>query len=188
MAARLKSRFGAGMIVEITQPDHESRVAILKSKANRADIALPDATIDYLATSIDGNIRELEGILNTIICQSQLKNRQLSLVEIKHLIKDSAKPQKSISVKEIIKIISSFYDVSEDSIYEKSRRKEVVKPRQIIMYILREDFGISYPTIGQKLGGRDHTTVIHSCEKIKNEINEDSNLVKEIEQIRSMLK
>jgi chromosomal replication initiator protein len=80
------------------------------------------------------------------------------------------------SVKEIIKTIADFYDIPEASIYEKTRRKEVVKPRQIIMYILREDFKVSYPTIGEKLGGRDHTTVIHSCEKIKHDIKEDMQL------------
>jgi chromosomal replication initiator protein len=92
------------------------------------------------------------------------------------------------SVKEIIKTIADFYDIPEASIYEKTRRKEVVKPRQIIMYILREDFKVSYPTIGEKLGGRDHTTVIHSCEKIKHDIKEDMQLSEEIDRIKTLLK
>jgi chromosomal replication initiator protein len=93
-----------------------------------------------------------------------------------------------VSVREIIKSVADFYGVEEGSIYEKTRRKEVVKPRQIIMYILREDFRISFPTIGDKLGGRDHTTVIHSCEKIRNDLKMDSGLGQEINQIRLMLK
>ena len=102
-------------------------------------------------------------------------------------IKNSIKPKKSVSVKDVIKQVAEFYSIDEDIIYKKTRIKEVVKPRQLIMYILREDFNVSYPTIGQKLGGRDHTTVIHSCDKIKNDLKIDSVLMKEVEQIRAML-
>lgn len=184
---RLKSRFGAGMIVDIQTPDYESRLAILKSKAGTSNFSPPDETLEYLASIIQGNIRDLEGVLNLVICQSQLKNRYLNLNEIKALIKNSAKPRKSVSIKDVIKTVADFYNIEEDSIYEKTRRKEVVKPRQIVMYILREDFNISFPSIGQKLGGRDHTTVIHSCEKIKNDIKKDNFLLQEIEQIRGTL-
>jgi chromosomal replication initiator protein len=92
-----------------------------------------------------------------------------------------------VSVKNIVSKVAEFYGIDETSIYEKTRRREVVRPRQIIMYILREDFSISYPTIGTKLGGRDHTTVIHSCEKIKREIIDDTVLSKEIQDIRTLL-
>ncbi|MFA6338564.1 MAG: chromosomal replication initiator protein DnaA [Candidatus Paceibacterota bacterium] len=184
---RLKSRFGAGMIVEIPQPDQESRIAILKTKAQFHNFPLSHEMCDYLASAIEGNIRELESIINAIMCQSQIKNRELSLLEVKHLIKDSAKPKKNVSIKDIIKIVADYYKIDEESIYEKTRRKEVVRPRQLIMYILREDFSVSYPTIGQKLGGRDHTTVIHSCEKIKNDIKTDPTLQQEINKIRSMI-
>ena len=93
-----------------------------------------------------------------------------------------------MSVQEVVKTIANFYQVEEGSIYEKTRRKEVVRPRQVIMYLLREDFRISFPTIGEKLGGRDHTTVIHSCDKIKNDLRGDSVLNNELHQIRLMLK
>jgi hypothetical protein len=116
-----------------------------------------------LKAEASSNIRELEGALNVIICQTNLKNKELSLNEIKNIVKETTKPKRSISIKEVIKTISDFYDIPEDSIYEKSRRKEVVKPRQVIMYILREDFKISYPTIGEKLGGRDHTMDTFVC-------------------------
>ena len=96
-------------------------------------------------------------------------------------------PKKAVSVKEVSKAVASFYNIEEGDIYEKTRRKEVVKPRQLVMYILREDFNVSYPLIGQKLGGRDHTTVIHSCEKIKEELKFDTVLEQEINQIRTML-
>jgi chromosomal replication initiator protein len=147
---------------------------------------LPPEHIEFLATTIDGNIRELEGALNSIIMQSQLKGKELSLNEIKNLIKNNTKPKKIVSIKDVIKSIADFYNIEESSIYEKTRRKDIVKPRQLIMYILREEFDVSYPSIGQKLGGRDHTTVIHSCEKIKNELKTNHLLVEELKQIRSM--
>lgn len=184
---RLKSRFGAGMIVDIPTPDRESRVAILKAKAKMNNFTLGQTIIDYIADSIPGNIRELEGILNSIICQSQLKNKDLNINEIKDLIKNNTRTQKTTTPKEVVKIVADFYNIEEEIIYEKTRKKEVIKPRQVIMYILREEFNISYPSIGEKLGGRDHTTVIHSCEKIKNELKNDSVLMQEINQIRSML-
>ncbi len=184
---RLKSRFNAGMIVDIPEPDHESRIAILKAKAAQNNFTLPDETIEYISHEVQGNIRELEGILNSIIFQSQVKGRVPNQSEIRGIIKNSSKPKKSISAKEVIKKIADFYEISEESIYEKTRKKEIVKPRQLVMYILREDYGVSYPSIGEKLGGRDHTTVIHSCEKIKKDIKKDTILTQEIEQIRSLL-
>ena len=184
---RLKSRFSAGMIVDISEPDYDSRVAILEAKAQINNFHLQEESIKMIATTIQGNVRDLEGILNSVIMQSQLKNRELNLNEIKTLLKNNLKPKKSVSAKEIVKIVSGFYSISETVIYEKTRRKEVVKPRQVIMYLLREDFNISYPSIGQELGGRDHTTVIHSCDKIKRDLKTDSLLGQEIEQLRAML-
>jgi chromosomal replication initiator protein len=184
---RLKSRFSAGMIIDIPSPDSESRIAIIRSKALQNKLIIGDDVVNYLASNVQGNIRELEGILNSIICQSQLKDKILSLSDVKNLIKNNVKPKKSVSVKDVIKQVAEFYNLEEEIIYKKTRVKEVVKPRQLIMYILREDFNVSYPTIGQKLGGRDHTTVIHSCEKIKNDLKVDSMLIKEVEQIRAML-
>lgn len=183
---RLKSRFGSGMIVEITMPDYESRLAILREKLKQQQVIIPDEVVHYIAETIQASIRELEGTLNLVVCQSQLKNKPLSLNDIKTLIKNNAKPTKPVSIKDIVKTVTTFYNIDERFIFEKTRRKEVVKPRQVLMYILRQDFNISYPLIGQKLGGRDHTTVIHSCEKIKGEIKTDALLLQEIEQIRAL--
>lgn len=185
---RLRSRFGSGMIVDVTEPELESKIAIIKSKLDENGLSLADDIVEYVATSISGSIRELEGSLNAIICQIQLKKRDMSLVEVKKLIKNNIKPSKNVSIQNIVKTISDFYEINEESIYEKTRRKEIVRARQLIMYILREDFNISYPLIGQKLGGKDHTTVIHSCLKVKNDLKEDQKLVEDIEQIRAMFK
>lgn len=188
MEERLQSRFAAGMIVDIPAPDLESRAAILKAKAAQNGISLSPESIDYLAESVNGNIRELEGALNSVLCQSQLLGRILSLEEVKSIIKNSARPKRNMAIDDVVEKISQYFNIESKSVYEKTRRKEVVRPRQLIMYILREDYAVSYPTIGQKLGGRDHTTVIHSCEKIKGELKQDSSLEEEINEIRALLK
>ena len=185
---RLQSRFAQGMIVDIPAPDMESRAAILRAKSAQNGITLAEDVVDHLANTIEGNIRELEGALNTIMCQSQLLGRTLSLEEVKQIIKNSTRPRKTLAVSDVVDKVARYFDVDPSAIYEKTRRKEIVKPRQLIMYILREDFQVSYPAIGQKLGGRDHTTVIHSCEKIKNELKDDTDLEEEITQIRLLLK
>ncbi|MFA5830296.1 MAG: chromosomal replication initiator protein DnaA [Candidatus Paceibacterota bacterium] len=187
LESRLKSRFGAGMIVDITAPEYESRIAIIRRKIQSSNFSMNEDCVTFIAESLDCSIRELEGVINSIICQSRLKNRDLLLNELKLLVKNNIIPKKTASIKDVIRIVSEFYNIEEAAIYEKTRRKEIVKPRQIAMYILREDFNISYPTIGEKFGGRDHTTVIHSCDKIKENIRDDSVLMGEIEQIRSLL-
>lgn len=184
---RLKSRFIAGMTVAIQEPDHVSRMAIIKAKADSLKLALSDAIIEQLSLAVPGNIREIEGMLNTILCQQQLKG-PLSDEGVKELIKTTARPKKNISVKHVIQRIAEFYSIDETNMYAKTRRREVVKPRQIIMYILREDFHMSYPAIGSVFGGRDHTTVIHACEKIKVDMSADEELKNQIDEIRGMLK
>ena len=188
LADRLKSRFAAGMIVDVTEPEYESRLAIIKVRLRELNIVLEEDLIEYVATSIQGNIRELEGSLNLIICQYRLKNKAPTLTEVKNLLKNSMKPKKNMAIKDVVKIVAEYYKLEEMSIYEKTRKKEIVKTRQIIMYLLREDFSVSYPLIGQKLGGKDHTTVMHSCVKIKEDLKNDPQLIQELEQIRIMFK
>lgn len=188
MEDRLRSRFQQGMIVDIPDTDFESRAAILRAKAAQNGVELSEETIEHLAGTIEGNIRELEGALNTILCQTQLLGKILTVDEVKHLIKNSSRPRRSLAVSDVVEKVARFFDIDPASIYEKTRRKEVVKPRQLIMYILREDFQVSYPAIGQKMGGRDHTTVIHSCEKIKNDLKTKPDLDDELSQIRALLK
>ncbi|HWP61655.1 MAG TPA: chromosomal replication initiator protein DnaA [Candidatus Paceibacterota bacterium] len=184
---RLRGRLAGGMVAEIPEPDLESRGAIIRAKIDQHGFSLPDDIVTYIAENVRGNIRELEGILNMIVCKSQLKGRVIAEQDVRALIKHNIKPSRGVSVDEIVRRIAQYYEIPEKSIYEKTRKKEVVRPRQIIMYILREEFSVSYPSIGEKLGGRDHTTVIHSCEKIKEEIKTNNALNQEIEHIRALI-
>jgi chromosomal replication initiator protein len=184
---RLKSRFAQGMIVDISPPDHESKAVIIKKKSGQSNFIIPDDIVEYLAVSVEGSVRELEGILNSIICQAQLKNKTPSLNDVRGLIKNNIKPKKMVPIESIVKTVANYYNIEPENVYKKTRKKEIVKPRQMVMYILREDYNMPYPTIGQKLGGRDHTTVIHSYEKIKRELKEGSILIQEVDQLRSML-
>lgn len=187
IADRLKGRLSSGMTIDISEPDPESRMIIVKKKAASHGVMLSDEVVEYVATSLSGSIRELEGMVNNIVCHAQVKGSAPDLLDVRQSLRSFTRPQKNISVKNVVDRVAEFYGISEESIYEKTRRREVVRPRQVIMYLLREDFRISYPSIGTKLGGRDHTTVIHSCEKIKGDIAVDSELAKEIQSIRSLL-
>jgi chromosomal replication initiator protein len=187
IADRLRGRFSVGMSIDIGEPDTESRMEIVRKKAALHGIYLAPEVIEHIALSVSGSIRELEGVINSVVCHAQVKGVPPDLAEIRHSLRSFARPQKNVSVKHVVSKVAEFYGIDEESIYEKTRRREVVRPRQVIMYILREDFSVSYPTIGSKLGGRDHTTVIHSCEKVKREVVDDAELAKEIQDIRSIL-
>jgi chromosomal replication initiator protein len=188
LESRLKSRFSQGMIIDIPKIDIESKMAIIKSKLLQTDLVLGNDIIQYLAETLEGSIREIEGIVNNISIQSDIKNRPLTLEEIKDMTKDVVKSSKNTSFKDILKAVASFYKVEESSILEKNRKQEIVKPRQILMYILREDFGHSLSSIGQKLGGRDHTTVLHACDKMEGDLKSNQELTEELTQLRSMLR
>lgn len=184
---RLRSRFNQGMIVDIGVPAFESRLAIIQAKTRDFSDKVPFEVLEYVAETIQGNIRELEGVMTSLFAHIQLKQQIISLSDVKNILKNTARAKKTISIPEIVKIIADYYHIPDVYIYNKTRRKDVVKPRQIVMYVLREDFDISYPMIGDKLGGRDHTTVIHSYEKIKGNLPKDPQLMKEVEDIRALL-
>ncbi|PIR69596.1 MAG: chromosomal replication initiator protein DnaA [Candidatus Niyogibacteria bacterium CG10_big_fil_rev_8_21_14_0_10_46_36] len=181
---RLRSRFEGGMIADISEPEYEARLAILHTKRKEKDLTIADDVLEYIAASIKSNIRELEGALNLIAVRLKLQKSPLSINEVKEILSKHIQPRKVVTAKQIIRAVSKFYNTQEKFLIEKTRRKDIVKPRQIAMYLLREDFNGSYPYIGQKLGGRDHTTAIHSYEKISRDIKKDKQLQEEIKQIR----
>lgn len=185
---RLRSRFQQGMIVEILEPDYESRLAIIKQKLESQKIHIEQDVLEFVADNIEGSIRELEGIANNIILQQTMRKKTFDLSEAKLLLKNTIKPKKQVSIEDVVKKISAFYNLNDSVIYEKTRRKEIVHARQIIMYILREEFNVSFPLIGQKLGGKDHTTVIHSCEKVRKDLENNPGFAKELEDIKILFK
>ena len=167
---RLRSRFEGGMITDIVSPDFETRLAILKQKAKEKEAEISEPVLVYIATHIQKNIRELEGALNRIIAVSQIYNKNLEISEIKKLLTTYLNnPYKKTTPQLILKSVSEFFGIQLADLTKRSRKKEVVRPRQIAMYLLREETKSSFPEIGQKLGCRDHSTVIHAYEKIKHE-------------------
>ncbi len=185
---RLRSRFEGGMIADISYPDLETRTAILKSKIKDKKIEIPEEIINYIATHIQKNIRELEGALNRIVAFSQIKGTDLSLEKTSKILSQIiSSPQKKTNFKNIIKTVAEFYDININDLVNRSRKKELVRPRQISMYLIREELSGSYPYIGEKLGGRDHTTVMYACQKIGKEIENNESIQQEINLIKERL-
>lgn len=186
---RLKTRMEWGMIADISQPDLETRMAILKCKLNEKCYDLGGDVVQYLATNIQSNIRELEGALNRIIAYHQLNGLTPSLDNVKRIISGLTvnMQKRSLTPKEIIQTVSGYYDVAVSDIVGKCREKRLVIPRQIIMFLMREEIKSSFPTIGQELGGRDHTTAMHAVTKVRGDYDSDERMKREIDQIKQRL-
>ncbi len=185
---RLQSRLEGGMLAEINMPDFETRLAILKSKVIEKSSQLSDEVLSYIATHIQKNVRELEGALNRVVALSQIYNRTPDLKEVKSILNAYlAIPYRKTSPQVILKTVADFYSIASADLTKRSRKKEIVKPRQVAMYLLREEIKLSFPEIGQKLGGRDHSTVIHACEKIRREEGVDEPLKNELVMIRQRI-
>ncbi len=186
---RLVSRFEWGMIADISTPDLETKIAIIESKAKEKNYSLTPEISNYLATVIRNNIRELEGALNKIIGYSQLKNRQLKLEEIKEIISSITinSQKKPLTIKLILNTVSEYFDIKIEDIISPCRKKNLAEARQTIMYLIREELKTSYPVIGQEIGGRDHTTVIHACDKISEKIKNNNKVRQDIEILKQKL-
>jgi chromosomal replication initiator protein len=188
LAERLRSRFEGGMIADISAPDFETRVAILKTKAQEKKIQLDDEIYQYIATVIKKNIREMEGSLNRLIMYQNLNNQKPDLEITKTLFKNIlSSPNRVITPKKIIQVVADFYDLREKDLLTTSRKKEIVKPRQVAMFLLRQELKSSFPFIGRKFSGKDHTTAIHSYKKILGEIEKDKKLDEEISLIKEQI-
>ncbi|MBI5147580.1 MAG: chromosomal replication initiator protein DnaA [Parcubacteria group bacterium] len=185
---RLRSRFEGGMIADINYPDYETRLAILKTKIQDRGMELSDGVCDLIARKIQRNIRELEGAINKIIFYQTTKNIVVDEKEAEKIISEIIQgAPKNANPSDIIKAVASFFEISQNDITGKSRKKEIVEPRQIAMFLLRDVLELSYPFIGEKLGNRDHTTAIHACEKITKEINKNQSLNQKILMIRERI-
>jgi chromosomal replication initiator protein len=171
---RLRSRFEGGMIADISYPDYETRLAILRAKTQENNWQIDDKILELIANKIKKNIRELEGVLNRVIFYQNMKKEKINTQKLEEIINEVILvATKNINVNDVIKTVAEFFEISPAELISKCKKKEIVEPRQIAMYLLREMINASFPFIGEKLGKRDHTTVIHACEKISKEINQN---------------
>lgn len=186
LTERLRSRFEGGMTADIGFPDLETRLAILKTKTAEKKFDVSEEVLNYLAENIQKNIRELEGALTRLATHQKVHNKPLDTETIKGLLRGLiSSPPKIATPKKIIKAVADFYEIKEKDVFDVSRRKEIVRPRQIVMYLLRSELKQSFPAIGRIFKGKDHTTAIHAFNKIAKEVaageefSEEINLIKQ---------
>jgi chromosomal replication initiator protein len=186
---RLRSRFEGGMIADVSRPDLETRIAILQHKAAEKDFEINDESLNYIAANIQHNIRELEGALSRVIVSCELKQVEPNLSNIKKILSDiiHSGRKKGINFKQVIEAVSDFYDINGQDLINRSRRRDIVKPRQIAMFLMREELRASFPVIGDQLGGRDHSTAMHAYEKVRQEIERDEDFEQVINNIKSKM-
>lgn len=186
---RLISRFEWGMMADISNPDMETRIAILETKCKERNYTLDSEAINYIANVVQSNIRELEGALNKIIAYHQFKNLRPNLESVKSLLSSfSPSAQKhNVTPKHVIQTVSSYYDITINDLLGQCREKRFAFPRQIIMFLLRQELQISFPSIGNELGGRDHTTAMHATDKIRRELESNPKLRQDVDLIKQRL-
>jgi chromosomal replication initiator protein len=183
---RLLSRFEWGMITDVSTPDFETRIAILESKCGAKNYPLNPEILRVIAGTVKSNVRELEGALNKIIAYHQFKNIQASMETVQTLLQSfiPSVPKRNVTPRKLIEIVVNYYDISLDDLLGKSREKRLAFPRQVAMFLLREDAKCSYPAIGAHIGDRDHTTAMHACNKITELAKKDEQLKQDIAFIR----
>jgi chromosomal replication initiator protein len=187
---RLRSRFEWGLITDIQAPDLETRIAILKNKAILDHCDVPNDVMVYIATRIDSNIRELEGALTRVMAYASLIKTPITVEVVAEALKDVF-PQgtsKIITMETIEGIVASYYNIKVEDLHAKKRSRSIAFPRQIAMYLCRELTDSSLPRIGEFFGGRDHTTVLHACDKISKEKETDKQLERTIAALMEQIK
>lgn len=185
---RLRSRFEGGMIADVSLPDYETRLVILKNKLQEKNLELPEDVLDYIATNVKKNIRELEGALNKLLISHKTTNNVPDVEMAKKLLKGFVfSPFDVANYKKIIETVSKFYNLEEKNLFDPTRRKEIVKPRQIAMFLLRRELKYSFPAIARKFGGKDHTTAIYAYKKILQESEENNKLTEELSLIKQRI-
>ena len=187
---RLRSRFEWGLIVDIGKPEYETRVAILNKKAAEEGIDVSREVIDHIASCVESNIRELEGILNRLKAQSQLQGTPITLELAQDVLSQLFKAHEGrrVTPERIIELVADQYGVSPEDILSKKRSRDVALPRQIAMYLCRSLTQMSTTNIGAAIGGRDHTTVMHGCEKIADDMEKDISFKKRIEELMDRIR
>ena len=184
---RLASRFQWGLIADIQPPDLETRIAILRAKAETRGARLPAEVMDFIARQMQSNIRELEGGLNRVLAQANLTHEPITLEMARQTLRNITERKEKISLPDILRTVSEHYGISQADLTGPSLQKEYVVPRQMVMYLAREEINASLPAIGQLLGGRDHTTILHGTQKMAADIERDEALRRELIAIRQRL-
>jgi len=184
---RLRSRFEWGLTVDIQPPDVETRQAILRSKAERAGRDVPVDILEMIARKVQSNIRELEGALNRVLAYSDLSGIPLTLELAQQALTDFFPQGQDLQPDDVLSVVSRVFGISNERLLGRERTREVALPRQVAMYLLREEGGVSLPQIGAFLGGRDHTTVIYACEKVTDLMDTDDRFRRQVLQIREQL-
>jgi chromosomal replication initiator protein len=184
---RLRSRFEWGLTADIQPPDFETRLAVLRSKAERAGRSMPGEILELIARRVQSNIRELEGALTRVSAFADLSGLALTPQLVESALADLLPHRSEIQPDEVVRTVAENFGVSFDRLLSRDRSREVALPRQIAMYLLREEANISLPQIGQTLGGRDHTTVLYGCEKISDLLERDDHLRRQVIDIRERL-
>jgi chromosomal replication initiator protein len=184
---RLRSRFEWGLIVDIQSPDYETRMAILQSKAEMIDVDVPNDLLSYIATNVESNIRELEGALNRIIAMSKLTNLPLAKQVAEQALVDLLPNRPDVSPNDIVKTVGSFYNVTPEELRSARRTRRIAQPRQVVMYLMREETDASLPQIGAELGGRDHTTVLYGYERVRARMERDDQFKRELMLLKGQL-
>jgi chromosomal replication initiator protein len=185
---RLRSRFEWGLIADIRPPDEETRIAITLKKATEMDLAIPRAVTDFIAENARDSVREIEGALIRLDVQSSLSSRPISLEMAREALGIMAAPRsRKISAEDVIRHVASSYGVKVSDLKGARRHRSVARPRQVAMFICRDMLHLSYPEIGERFGGRDHTTVMNACRKITSLISQDSELRSNVDVLRSRL-
>ena len=187
---RLKSRFEWGLIADIQRPDVDTRIAILRKKAMIDHIQVGDDVLELIASRIDSNIRELEGSLTRLVAYSNLVRKPITVSLCEEALREvfAQKAPKQITADTVIAVVSDFYSLTPADLTGSSRRREITVPRQIAMYLTREMAGLSLPQIGQAFGGRDHSTVLYSCNLVSDNIKSSSNMANLVEDFRRMIR
>jgi len=184
---RLRSRFEWGLTADIQPPDLETRIAILRSKAERNHKQVPTDILETIARLIQSNIRELEGSLTRVLAFSDLSGMALTTQLVQTALADLLPQRSGLETEQVLAIVASVFGISTEQLCGRGRSREVVLPRQVAMYLMREDANVSLPQIGAALGGRDHTTVMYACDKVADMIERDDRLRRQVIQIRERL-
>ena len=188
MEDRLLTRFKWGLIAELDKPDVELRKNILRSKIHRDGLTISNEVIDFIAENVNESVRELEGVIQSLLARSIYLKREINISLAEHVINKAVRYEKKpVTIEDIISKVCAHYNIEENAIFKKTRKREIVQVRQISMYLAKKHTGYSSAKIGQIVGNRDHATVVHACKIIKNQLEVDKAFHAEVKEIEIQL-